>query len=77
MIQPGINILTRVIWGILLGKYNGKEDVVFGAVVSGRPSELEGVESMVGLFINTIPVRIRFEEKMKFHHCFSKSSRKH
>jgi bacitracin synthase 3 len=62
-----LNIVIQTLWGILLGKYNGKEDVVFGAVVSGRPLELEGVESMVGLFINTIPVRIRFEEKMKFY----------
>jgi iturin family lipopeptide synthetase B len=62
-----LNTVTRAVWGILLGNYNGKEDVVFGAVVSGRPFELEGVESMVGLFINTIPVRIRFEEKTKFY----------
>ncbi|HLP47615.1 MAG TPA: condensation domain-containing protein, partial [Candidatus Kapabacteria bacterium] len=62
-----LNTVTQALWGILLGKYNDKEDVVFGAVVSGRPSELEGVESMVGLFINTIPVRIRVEEKMKFY----------
>ncbi|MCP5049197.1 MAG: amino acid adenylation domain-containing protein, partial [bacterium] len=61
-----LNIVNQAVWGILLGKYNGKEDVVFGAVVSGRPSGLEGVESMVGLFINTIPVRIRFQDKMKF-----------
>ncbi|MDQ1350870.1 MAG: hypothetical protein QG657_1172, partial [Acidobacteriota bacterium] len=62
-----LSTLTQAIWGILLGKYTGKEDVVFGAVVSGRPSELDGVESMVGLFINTIPVRIRFHGAMKFH----------
>ncbi|MDQ1353284.1 MAG: hypothetical protein QG657_3590, partial [Acidobacteriota bacterium] len=61
-----LNTFTQSIWGILLGKYTGKEDVVFGAVVSGRPFELEGVESMVGLFINTIPVRIRFHGAMKF-----------
>jgi bacitracin synthase 3 len=62
-----LNTVTQAVWGVLLGKYNGKEDVVFGAVVSGRPSEIEGVESMLGLFINTIPVRVRFEEKMKFY----------
>ncbi|HLP47056.1 MAG TPA: condensation domain-containing protein, partial [Candidatus Kapabacteria bacterium] len=62
-----LNTVTRAIWGVLLRKYNGKDDVVFGAVVSGRPFELEGVESMVGLFVNTIPVRIRFAENMKFY----------
>jgi len=61
-----LNTAVQTLWAILLGKYIGKEDVVFGAVVSGRPPDLEGAESMVGLFINTIPVRIRFEEKMKF-----------
>ncbi len=63
-----LNTVTQSLWGIVLGKYTQKEDVVFGAVVSGRPSELEGVESMVGLFINTIPVRIRFHRELKFNH---------
>jgi non-ribosomal peptide synthase protein (TIGR01720 family) len=58
--------LLQTIWGILLSKYNNCKDVVFGAVVSGRPAEIVGVESIVGLFINTIPVRIRYEEDTKF-----------
>ncbi|HLP46107.1 MAG TPA: amino acid adenylation domain-containing protein, partial [Candidatus Kapabacteria bacterium] len=62
-----VNTWVQALWGILLGKYNGKEDVVFGAVVSGRPSELPGVESMIGLFINTIPVRVCFAGKLKFN----------
>ena len=61
-----LNIVFQAIWGIILGKYNGKTDVVFGAVVSGRPFELEGVENIVGLFINAIPVRISFDQKTKF-----------
>jgi amino acid adenylation domain-containing protein len=64
--QVTLNTVTQALWGILLGKYNDREDVVYGAVVSGRPSELEGVESIVGLFINTIPVRIQFAGTMKF-----------
>ena len=56
--QITLNTILQTIWGIILSKYNQQEDVVFGAVVSGRPSDLPGVESMVGLFINTIPVRI-------------------
>ncbi|RAJ77623.1 non-ribosomal peptide synthase protein (TIGR01720 family)/amino acid adenylation domain-containing protein [Chitinophaga dinghuensis] len=58
------NIFFQVMWGLLLGKYNDTTDVVFGTVVSGRPAELQGVEEMIGLFINTVPVRIRFTEKM-------------
>jgi len=57
------NTFIQTAWGILLGKYNDTTDVVFGAVVSGRPPEVEGVEDMVGLFINTIPVRIQTAEK--------------
>ncbi|MGF6848998.1 amino acid adenylation domain-containing protein/non-ribosomal peptide synthase protein (TIGR01720 family) [Chitinophaga sp. W3I9] len=49
----------QTVWGILLGKYNDTDDVVFGTVVSGRPAHLEGMEEMIGLFSNAIPVRIR------------------
>jgi len=53
-----LNTLIQTVWGLLLQKYNRSQDVVFGAVVSGRPAELPDVERMVGLFINTIPVRV-------------------
>ncbi|XRE44268.1 Polyketide synthase modules-related protein [Tenacibaculum discolor] len=59
------NIFLQTIWGILLGKYNNTNDVVFGSVVSGRPTEISGVEEMIGLFINTIPVRISFDKDME------------
>ncbi|WP_040497712.1 condensation domain-containing protein, partial [Fulvivirga imtechensis] len=54
--------LLQSAWGILLSRYNNVTDVVFGSVVSGRPSQLKGVERMVGLFINTIPVRITYQQ---------------
>ena len=57
------NIVMQAIWGYLLSKYNNTTDVVFGAVVSGRPGELPGVENMIGLFTNTIPVRIRYAKE--------------
>lgn len=57
--QLTLNTLVQGAWGLLLSCYSGKEDVLFGAVVSGRPAELEGVEAMVGLFINTLPVRLK------------------
>jgi non-ribosomal peptide synthetase component F len=44
---------------LLLSRYSGQQDVVFGATVSGRPAELAGAEQMVGLFINTLPVRVQ------------------
>ncbi|GKQ38415.1 hypothetical protein ALMP_49470 [Streptomyces sp. A012304] len=53
-----VNTLVQGAWGVVLGALTGREDVVFGATVSGRPPELPGVEKMVGLFINTLPARI-------------------
>jgi amino acid adenylation domain-containing protein/non-ribosomal peptide synthase protein (TIGR01720 family) len=52
-----LNTVVQGAWALLLSRYSGEEDVVFGAVVSGRPVDLPGVESIIGLFINTVPVR--------------------
>ena len=56
-----LNTIVQGAWALLLSRYSGEEDVVFGAVVSGRPAELAGVEQIVGLFLNTLPVRARIE----------------
>ena len=53
-----MSTLLHAAWAILLGRYNQADDVVFGTVVSGRPAELTGVDSIVGLFINTLPMRV-------------------
>ncbi|MBN2862737.1 MAG: amino acid adenylation domain-containing protein [Bacteroidales bacterium] len=53
-----LNTVFQGIWGLILQSYNNTEDAVFGAVVSGRPGDIAGIEAMVGLFINTVPVRI-------------------
>ncbi|HEU5131844.1 MAG TPA: amino acid adenylation domain-containing protein, partial [Pyrinomonadaceae bacterium] len=52
-----LNTLVQGAWAILSSRYSGDDDVLFGATVSGRPPDLPGVESIVGLFINTLPVR--------------------
>ncbi|SDM58248.1 amino acid adenylation domain-containing protein [Allokutzneria albata] len=54
-----LNSAVQAVWSVLLGALTGRDDVVFGTVVSGRPPQLPGVETMVGLFINTVPVRVR------------------
>jgi amino acid adenylation domain-containing protein len=54
-----VNTLVQAGWGLVLGRLTGAEDVVFGAVASGRPGELEGAENMVGMFVTTLPVRVR------------------
>ncbi|QRN95172.1 non-ribosomal peptide synthase/polyketide synthase [Archangium violaceum] len=59
--QVTVNTLVQGAWALVLSRHAGEEDVVFGATVAGRPPELEGVGEMVGLFINTLPVRVKVE----------------
>ena len=59
--QLTMNTLMQGVWALLLSYYSDETDVVFGAVVSGRPADLVDVESMIGMFINTLPVRIKVE----------------
>ncbi|MFI9272171.1 non-ribosomal peptide synthase/polyketide synthase [Kitasatospora sp. NPDC052896] len=54
-----VNTVVEGAWALLLARYGGGDDVVFGTTVSGRPAELPGVESMIGMFINTVPTRVR------------------
>ena len=57
-----LNTLVQGAWGLVLARLLGRDDVVFGATVSGRPPELPGVEGILGLFINTPPVRARLRD---------------
>jgi non-ribosomal peptide synthase protein (TIGR01720 family) len=59
-----LNTVVQAVWGVVVGRLTGRGDVVFGATVSGRPPEVAGVESMVGLFINTVPVRVRLDPSL-------------
>jgi amino acid adenylation domain-containing protein len=54
-----VNTFIQTAWGILLQRYNNTDDAVFGLTVSGRPVGMDRVEKIVGLFINTVPVRIK------------------
>ena len=54
-----LNTLVQAAWALLLGRMTGRDDVVFGVTVADRTPEIAGVETMVGLFINTLPLRIR------------------
>jgi amino acid adenylation domain-containing protein/non-ribosomal peptide synthase protein (TIGR01720 family) len=58
-----VSTFVQGAWALLLSRYSGEQDVVFGATSSGRPPTLSGVESMVGLFINTLPVRVQVESE--------------
>ena len=57
-----VNTLMQGVWALLLHKYTGEQEVLFGAVVSGRPAELAGVEQRVGMYINTLPFKAVIDE---------------
>jgi amino acid adenylation domain-containing protein len=61
-----MNTVVQGAWAILLGWLTGRDDVVFGTTVAGRPPEIPGIETMVGLFINTLPVRVRLDPARSF-----------
>ncbi len=61
-----LNVLIRAVWALVLRRHAGTDDVVFGVTVSGRPPMLDGVESIVGLFINTLPLRLRIAPERPF-----------
>ncbi|MER5772504.1 amino acid adenylation domain-containing protein, partial [Streptomyces sp. NPDC001985] len=56
-----LNTVVQAAWARVVGQLAGRGDVVFGASVAGRPADLPGMESMLGLFINTVPVRVRLD----------------
>ncbi|MHA6629888.1 amino acid adenylation domain-containing protein [Pseudonocardia sichuanensis] len=53
-----LSSVVQTAWGLLLGRLTGRRDVLFGCPVSGRPPEVEGVEEMIGLLLNTVVVRV-------------------
>jgi amino acid adenylation domain-containing protein/thioester reductase-like protein/non-ribosomal peptide synthase protein (TIGR01720 family) len=76
-----VNSLLQTAWAAVLSNYSGHNEVLFGATVSGRPAELRGVENIVGLFINAIPVRARLDDNAgaltqmtNFHRSFQEST---
>jgi amino acid adenylation domain-containing protein/non-ribosomal peptide synthase protein (TIGR01720 family) len=54
-----LNTLVEGAWALLLSLYSGEEDVLFGTTVSGRSADIPGIQSMIGMFVNTLPVRVR------------------
>ncbi|MEV4125504.1 amino acid adenylation domain-containing protein [Nocardia sp. NPDC049707] len=61
--ETTLNTLIQAAWAIVLANATAREDVVFGTTVSGRPPQIPGIESMIGLFINTVPVRVRLDHR--------------
>lgn len=67
--EQGVTLTTvlQTAWGLLLGRLTGRRDVVFGCPVSGRPAEVDGVESMIGQLGTTVPVRVRHTQDRTVH----------
>lgn len=63
--QLTLNTIFQAAWAIVLSRLQGRKEVIFGAVVSGRTPDIAGIEKMIGIFINTIPVRIKIDSKSK------------
>lgn len=61
-----INTVIETVWGLILGVYTRKDDIVFGKVVSGRNVDITEINDSLGMYINTIPVRVilNYEEKL-------------
>ncbi|PMB23516.1 non-ribosomal peptide synthetase [Fischerella thermalis] len=59
--QLTLNIVMKGAWALLLSRYSQQSDIVFGSTSSGRPTALAEAESMVGLFINTLPLRVQVD----------------
>lgn len=57
-------VLIYASWGLLLQRYNSSDDVLFGTTVAGRPPDISGIDEIIGLFINTVPLRVPTEEHM-------------
>ncbi|MEM9103828.1 MAG: condensation domain-containing protein, partial [Pseudomonadota bacterium] len=62
--QCTMNVVFQSAWAFLLHKYSGLSDIAFGSIISGRPASLPGVEKMIGLFINNLPVRVQFTQNL-------------
>lgn len=58
-LRTTVNVLVRCAWALSLMRLTGARDVAFGAVVSGRPAQTPGIENLVGMCVNTLPVRAR------------------
>jgi amino acid adenylation domain-containing protein len=69
-----LNMVVQAAWAVLLSRYTGRDDVVFGTTVSGRNPEINGIESMIGLLINTLPVRVQLGCRDSFNDLLNRLS---
>lgn len=61
-----LSTVINILWGLVVQAYNKSDDALFGMVISGRGVPIEGIESMIGLFINTVPMRVKCNASTEF-----------
>ncbi len=66
-----VNTVVQIAWALVIRQLTGRRDVVFGATVAGRPAELPGMQDMLGLFLNTVPVRVRLDPTRSLHEALT------
>ncbi|MDB5370317.1 MAG: nonribosomal peptide synthase subunit, partial [Roseomonas sp.] len=76
-IRAGVTPATvlHALWGVFLGRLLDRDDVTFGSVIANRPEEIPGIEGMLGLFINTVPVRTAWSARESFHGLLQRMQR--
>ncbi len=67
-----LNTVLQGAWAVVLRCLTGRDDILFGATVAGRPPGVPGVEDMVGMFNNTVPVRVRLDAAQPFARALSR-----
>jgi len=72
-----LNTIVQGAWALLLSRYSGEPRVLFGTTVSGRPVELAGVEHMVGMFINTVPMQVEINQSESVASWLKQIQQKH
>jgi non-ribosomal peptide synthetase component F len=68
-----LSALFRAIWGLVLQKYTGSNDVCFGYITSGRDLPVDGINELVGTLINMLVCRVRFEKSLQFRNIITTS----
>ncbi|MBD2767187.1 amino acid adenylation domain-containing protein [Hymenobacter sp. BT664] len=60
--QVTLSTVFEALWALVLRRYSGQDDVVFGRISAGRPADLAAVDQIVGLFVNSVPVRVNCQD---------------
>ncbi|SAL73620.1 non-ribosomal peptide synthetase [Caballeronia arvi] len=72
-----LSTILQACWAVLLARLTGRDDIAFGITVSGRPAELPDIERRVGLFINTVPLRVRLDPRERWSALFCRMQASH